>query len=331
MHKQHLNGGALISALFITAIAAIIAVALMVNERLLIHEGKLVMSSDQSFLNLQAMQLEAKNAVKNTVSQWVNTKNLPPNFIPLKKNLGKVQVGDMTITAQLDDEQGKYNINNLVNASNQPQFIALLQAVIQGMSLSEAKNIANAVTIWMTSNAQDPYYTTMHPPYRASQQEMTNISELRLVNGVTPTIYNALAPYLTALPVQKLSLAQQQQQSTSSQQSTVSPSETPVNINSVSAPVLMAINPGLSEAQAQSIIACRNQNGDMSNLQTFTTQCVQSSGVTTPLANLITTSSYFLVSAQAVYGDHSVSLKSLLFAQVENNTLKVTTVWQSFE
>ena len=71
MHKQiqhcRNHGGALISALFITALAVVLATALAVQQRLMIHEGNLVMHADQNYLNLQSMQLIAKN-------NWINSK-----------------------------------------------------------------------------------------------------------------------------------------------------------------------------------------------------------------------------------------------------------------
>ncbi len=99
-------------------------------------------------------------------------------------------------------EQGKFNLNDLAYSANQPQFVALLRGLMPQMPVQKAYEIAKAITTWLTNNSEDAYYLTLHPPYRAPQDKMADISELQLVAGVTPEIYLALAPYVTALPIQ---------------------------------------------------------------------------------------------------------------------------------
>ena len=98
----------------------------------------------------------------------------------------------MTLTGTIEDEEGKFNINDLIYTANQPRFVALLQAVVQGISTQKSETIAKAITVWVSNGSQNPYYLSLHPPYCAPQNEMANISELRLVNGITPTIFSAL-------------------------------------------------------------------------------------------------------------------------------------------
>src|SRR3989338_3833453 len=307
-NKYFYKGGALISALFITAIAAIISVALIVQQRLLIHEGGLIISSDQSYLNLQSLQIIAGNEVIKYASQWANTKNPPAQFVPLKTKLPKIKLNNMVLTGTLDDEQGKFNINELVYTANQPKFVALLQAVVQGIPQTTANNIAQAITIWMTSNSQDPYYLSLHPAYRAPETEMANISELRLVNGVTPQIFSALEPYITALPIAPPASANQSVNNTANANTPNSPAnstnpaapadsnapanpttpanptspttannqtETPININSASAPVFLTMDPTLTLPQAESLAACRKKYGVFADTNTFLKNCAQ--------------------------------------------------------
>lgn len=349
-NKYFYKGGALISALFITAIAAIIAVALIVQQRLLIHEGGLIISSDQSYLNLQSLQIVAENEVIKYASQWANTKNPPAQFIPLETTLPKIKLNNMILTGTLDDEQGKFNIDELVYTANQPQFVALLKAVVQGISQQVATNLAQAITVWMTSNSQDPYYLSLNPAYRAPQTQMANISELRLVNGVTPQIFSALEPYITALPIAPPVSQQTQNPNASNTNNTANAAansanpaapanpttptnttETPININSASAPVFLTMDPTLTLSQAESLVICRKKYGVFADTNTFLQNCAQSAGITT-LNNMTVSSQYFLVKEQADYDHHLVQLNSLMVTQPQkNNTLKVVVVWQSFE
>lgn len=303
--RKH-NGGALISALFITAIAAIIATAMAVQQRLMIHESELVMRSDQAYLNLRLMQKAAEMMVKKQASQWRGEKKLPD-----------VTINNLSISGTIDDEQGKFNINDLFYPANQSRFIVLLQAVVQGISLQESNRIAKAMTAWMTNNSQDPYYLSLHPPYRSSQTVMANISELRLIAGITPDIYTALEPYVTALPIVK-----------STQKTALA---SPININSALPPVLLTLDPTLTLSQAQRLFQCRKSQGGFSDLKTFITQCGAQTGITV-LNDAVTTSHYFLVRARGESDHHTVQLTSLLVTQPQkNNKLNVRVVWQEFE
>jgi len=101
---------------------------------------------------------------------------------------------------------------------------------------------------------------------------------------------------------------------------------TPIDINAVSILVLSALDSSLNPAQAQDIIACRERYRSFSSTQAFTTDCAAS------LTNITVQSQYFLVRVTAVYEKHVLQLNSLMVTQPEkNNTLKVITVWQSFE
>jgi general secretion pathway protein K len=337
--RRRLSGGALISALFITAIAAIISVALAMQQRLLIHEGELVLNADQSYLNLQGMQLTAEDNVQEYVMQWMNPKQMPPQFTPLKNVLPEVKINDSILNGVIDDEQGKFNLNDLVYTANQSNFVALLQAVVQGISPQESDNIAKAITAFISNNSQDPYYLSLNPAYRSPQNEMVNISELRLVNGVTPLIFSALAPYITALPIKKPSqhtaipAANAPATTPTTPTTPTQPDETAtqININSASAPVLLAADPTMTLAQAERLVQCRKRSGEFTNVAAFIKSCAQPAGITA-LNNIGTTSQYFLVRSQDIFNHHAVMLNSLLVTRVtKDNKLKIIVVWQSFE
>ena len=85
-------GAALISALLIMAIAAVIAVTLAVKTHVLIHAGRTILDSDQAYLNLQRVQLWEEASLKQFPKQTV---------------------GGETLTGRIEDEQGKFNVNDL--------------------------------------------------------------------------------------------------------------------------------------------------------------------------------------------------------------------------
>lgn len=330
-HYKYNKGGALISALFITAICAMMAVALMMRERLLIHEGELVIQSDQAYLDLQGVQNWAKVQVLDFVAQGPAVTN--PR--PLQAVFSAIQLDNRQISGIIEDAQGKYNINNLQSVINQPQFVALLRAVAPGVSAEAAANIAQAITAWMTNGVQDRFYLSLKPPYRSGHTQMANITELRLVAGISPEIYEAIAPYIIALPLQQgvAPTAPALPVTPGAAMSAPAAPQTPININSASAFVFLTLNPNLSLSQAESLVACRSRSGLFSNTQTFMANCVKPLNLpqTVTLGNITAQSNYYLVYADAITGNRALQLTSLLaVSQDSTNKLKVSVEWQSF-
>jgi general secretion pathway protein K len=115
----------------------------------------------------------------------------------------------------LQDMQGRFNLNNLVNAQgekNEPvveQFQRLLETLQQQNDgpQFDAAQISAAIVDWIDddsdpefSGAEDDTYTSRIPSHRAANFWFTSPSELLAVEGITREIYTALAPFVSALP-----------------------------------------------------------------------------------------------------------------------------------
>ena len=109
--------------------------------------------------------------------------------------------------AQLEDEQGKFNLNNLADggstdATSVTEFQQLL--TLLGLETKWAPLIAD----WIDSDdqpnfpdgAEDSVYLAQSPQYRTANEPITSISELLALPGFGRDRYNRLAPYITALP-----------------------------------------------------------------------------------------------------------------------------------
>ncbi len=120
----------------------------------------------------------------------------------------------------LSDLQGRFNLNSLLPAQRaegeegprftpaQELFIRLLQA-LDGVAvdLLQAQQITESVGDWIDPDnvplplgAEDDYYFSLSPAYRAPNQSMASVSELRAVANMTPEIYLALEPLVTVWP-----------------------------------------------------------------------------------------------------------------------------------
>jgi general secretion pathway protein K len=120
------------------------------------------------------------------------------------------------IRARLGDGGSCFNLNGLVTGNQlsgfdaRPQMMERLSTLmlIVGVQPTRIPPIVAAITDWIDSDerpqprgAEDAVYARAPVPYRAANTLMADVSELRAVAGVTPAIYDALRPWVCALPV----------------------------------------------------------------------------------------------------------------------------------
>ena len=145
------------------------------------------------------------------------------------------------LAGAITDEQSKFNVNNLAREGGvAPQDLVAFQRLLAAVGLPAG--LAEAVVDWLDlddevmapNGAEDSYYLTLDPPYRAANRRLIDIAELARVKGFDADIVARLAPFVTALP-----------------------EETPVNVNTAPAQVLQALVPGLSAEDARRLVEVR--------------------------------------------------------------------------
>ena len=336
MRTNKNNGAALISALFITAICAIIATALALSGSVIIRTGELVKSADQGYLNLQSIQDWARHQINLFNAQWAGLQGSAPGSLrPMTWRLQSFKLDNKTLSAEIFDAQGRYNLNNLVDSANQPQFAALIMAVSPDVSQKQAYAIAQAVTDWMTKGDLDKVYLKQKPAYRAPRHPMADKTELRLVEGVSAALYKKLSAYIVALPVSSSvntasSTGNVSNPNESQSDGAVSSSTTLINLNGATWPIFMSLSPGLTEDKAKALVACRKRNRYFTSVDAFASACENTLGVK-PISNLTTHSQYYLLKSVAVKEQVALHLDSLLMSQVDKrNKITVKVIWQSF-
>jgi general secretion pathway protein K len=109
---------------------------------------------------------------------------------------------------QLEDQQGKFNINNLApGPSGATDPVAMAEFGVLLSLLQIDTKWAGIVADWIDSDvepntpygAEDSVYLAQTPQYRAANEPISSISEL-LATGMGRDVYNRIAPYITALP-----------------------------------------------------------------------------------------------------------------------------------
>ncbi len=294
------KGSALITALLITAIAAAVATAIAVHVRVVIRESQLAQNFTQTYRDLQGIQYWGINQITQNgqFSQQNHTVERYPQMMPT------MTFHQTQLSGAITDTQALFNINSLNNPAAQAQFIRLLKAVAPDTSDNQVMAIAKAITAWLGISNADSVYLRAHPPYRAAHQMMANISELRLIDGISAKLYFTLLPYLIALPS----------------------ADNQINIINAPIPILRSLGMNITAGQASTLAACRQQFTALNNLDELKQACITKPGLQIdPNINLITNSRYFIVKGYAQSSDQTMILYSLINRIAKQNEHAVYT------
>src|SRR5262249_25553040 len=126
---------------------------------------------------------------------------------PWAQGLPVLPVDGGAIKGSIEDAQGRFNLNNLVQ-NNQPSVADVLtfRRVLQELKLDP--DLSNAVIDWIDPDgnitspggAEDVDYLNLKAPYRAANQPFASVDELRLVKGFDAKTLQILMPFVTVLP-----------------------------------------------------------------------------------------------------------------------------------
>jgi len=153
-------------------------------------------------------------------------------------------IGDGILTAQIEDERGKLNLNDLA-AGGDPNArkskVTRVKRLFDLMQISP--EIVDAIVDWIDADdtpepagAETLYYQSLHPPYRAANAPLQTLGELRLVKGMTAESFDKISRYLTVFPQE---------------------GEGRLNLNTAESIVLQSLDPRVSQAVAGEIIQGR--------------------------------------------------------------------------
>jgi general secretion pathway protein K len=211
MSRRRQRGVALITAVLIVALATILAVDVGFRGYLDQRRTANAFALDQSFEIALGGEAWASHALRQDKIQsakqddfteaWATP--IPP--IPLEDVGGEFE-------GQLEDLQGRFNINNLVTYDSAGAGVVNKPAVERLERLLEFLELepkwANFIADWIDTDnnanfpdgAEDPVYTGLSPPYRTANMPITRTSELLALPEFGLERYRKLEPFITALP-----------------------------------------------------------------------------------------------------------------------------------
>ncbi len=299
--NQRQHGAAILIVLLITAIASV--VALGISERLALDLAR----TETMLLGIRGNELSS--GLEALAGRLLREDNKDePDYDHAgslwARPLPGFPVPGGLVTGSMQSLDGRFNLNSLLERNspqNSPQKDTFAydqcKRLLKALNLPET--IADALLDWQDGDtiersgggAEDGYYRQLNPPYAAANQPFIHISELRLVAGITPQIYQRLVPHVTVLPASARS----------------------INVNLASIPVLQSLDDSITSQRAAELY----QQGQALHMDVdaFLDKALQGLGgqVRADLRNRVTVrSDYFLAQADVLLGDRPQRYYALL-------------------
>lgn len=302
------RGVALVVALLVLAVLAALA-TMSANEFMLsLRRSQNVLRSEQAWeyllgaeqLAVLLMEADPDPSVDHLGEIWA-------------QGMQAYQIEGGWLRGSIEDLQGRFNVNLLVRArvenelppavpstENERRFVRLLRAV-GGDEVDEhlAQALTEAVIDWIDADieetgfggAEDSSYGNREPPFRPANRPVVSLSELRLLPDMTSTLYEHLAPHLSAWPQQGAA----------------------INVNTATEAVLSSLGGrGLTPLDASALdnlIAARGEEG-WSDLNEFTQLPLWPEPP--PADELSVRSDWFLLHTEVEFEDFFWRLESVL-------------------
>lgn len=238
--RQH--GIALITAMLITAMATLIATNLAWDNALDVRRTMVLISRDQAV----QVALGAESWVIDILRQDQEDSETDHLGEIWATELPGLPIDGGEVFGAVQDLQGRFNINNLLDASGAIDEESLEQFRRLLVALELDPRFAGVAADWIDKDmdtsfpdgAEDSIYSGMIPPYYAANQTLSSISELAAIDGMDKLTFDILAPHITALP-----------------------GRTNINVNTATPAVLLSLADNITPADVDSLVAERDAGG----------------------------------------------------------------------
>jgi general secretion pathway protein K len=311
---QQQRGIALLVAILVVALGTILAASVAYENAMTARRGTATFAFDQSILIGQGAEAIAAYGLRSIHQSDPQHTYLGQGW---DKPYGPLEVvPGVMLTAQLEDLQGRFNLNNLVQKDGTPDpvNVAAFTNLLEMLGLEP--KWANLMVDWIDTDiqpqpndgAEDSVYMGQTPPYRTANRYITSASELLALPGFGPERYKLLAPYVTALPY-----------------------GTKINVCTAQGVVLDAfIGAGHSDFGSDPNALSQNRgnaNGCFPSLANFQAAFPSGGSTSKAMAKFGQHSTYFRLTSLVTIGSTEFNLYSLLY---QDNTGAVRSLQRSF-
>jgi general secretion pathway protein K len=257
--RKNARGVAVVLAMGVVALAAIAAAAMLASQSTWSRHAELTSEHVQA----QTLVRAGVDWARALLSDDRRQSNVDHLGEPWAMRVPPVPVENGELAGQIDDQQGAFNLNNLLrNGAIDPAPLAQFQRLLSILGLPDA--LAGALADWM------------RPPDPAANRPLIDVAELALVSGFDEAVRARLRPFVTALP-----------------------RFTAVNVNTASPEVLAAVIEGLDLDAARELAAQRSR-AYFRNRAEFLAQLP--AGAVSRANDIATGSDFFLASVRVTIG-----------------------------
>ena len=237
MKRSRQQGVAIITAILIVALAASTASFIAWQQHLWIRQAENLQDQAQARAVARAgvdwaRALLADDLRQNAVDHLGEDWALGVAGMPVEEG---------NISGNLSDQQGLFNLNNLVRDGRASELeVEKFRRLLRLLELPA--ELADAVADWIDADsdtrqpggAEDIDYLRLEPAYRAANRPLTEVDGLIRVHGFDETTVKRLRPFVTALP-----------------------RTTDLNVNTAPAEVLSAVIADLTLGEARGLVEAR--------------------------------------------------------------------------
>ena len=203
-HAQ--RGVALLVAILLVALGTILAAAVAYENVMTFRRGAATFAFDQALLVQQGAEALAAYGLRTALQA-------DPQHTYASQGWGQAVgpievVPGVMLVAQLEDLQGRFNLNNLVQEDGTPDLVQVnaFEQLLAAVGLEP--KWAPLMVDWIDRDivpqapdgAEDSVYMGQLPPYRTPNRYITSATELLALPGFGADRYRALAPFVSALP-----------------------------------------------------------------------------------------------------------------------------------
>lgn len=236
------RGVALITAMLIAALATIVAANLAWDNALDVRRTMVLLNRDQAM----QVALGAESWIINILHQDLEDSQTDHLGEIWATNLPGLPLENGEVFGVVEDLQGRFNVNNLVDQNGviDQEALEQFQRLLDALGLD--RRLAGIAADWIDSDieasfpdgAEDAIYSSMFPPYRTANQPLSSVSEFAALEGMDKQTFDILKPHIAALP-----------------------GRTTINANTATPAVLQSLDENMTVADVEGLIAERESAG----------------------------------------------------------------------
>ena len=201
------RGIAAITAMLVVTIATMLAIELVWDLNLDVRRTQTLLLRDQAVQIALGAEVWVSDILRQDFEDDGGSGTDHLNEV-WAQDIPPLPVEGGTVDGTVEDLQGRFNLNNLLDPQGRKDPLAVDQFRRLLRSLELDAELADAVVDWIDpdqvaelSGAEDDVYTSRTPPYRAANFWFTTTSELLAVSGIDGEVFRTLEPHVSALPV----------------------------------------------------------------------------------------------------------------------------------